>query len=308
MSADEDKYPGESGRRRFVKGVVGGAALAGAGVAGSVSVNSLTTSSGQGGGATEAMAIENIAGPAPRGMPQIPLEIVTESGQRVLKGIWPDVATETQGGIEVTIAEMDLGGKTYSSDWYQYCGIESYEGIKPEYESDNLIRSDSGPPYEWQSELEAGEPIPVSAFEDYESWGNDVGVAGLGKPATATWRSQDTEDTIPVQILRSPLIEQLAETGSAPAPDPLDTNPGYSDGQYQVTNDIQTWLQASTAEGFIAWLNKCTHFCCVPGYKKDPGSAKFDSADEVYCPCHQSVYDPFSIVPTLFTARPRPGD
>ncbi len=302
MSADEDKYPAESGRRRFVKGVVGGAALAGAGAVGSAAINSATTATGAGGGATEAMAIENTAGPAPRGMPQIPVEVVSDNGERVLKGVWPDVKTVEQQGVEVQIAEMELGGKTYSGDWYQYCGIESYEGLKPEYESDNLFRADSAPPYDWQADqLEGGQSVPVGAFSDYETWGNAIGAAGLGKPATATWRSQDTEDTIPVQLLRSPVIEELAETGSAPAPDPGDT-------EYQVTDDVQTWLQASTDEGFIAWLNKCTHFCCVPGYKKDEGAAKFEAADEVYCPCHQSVYEPFSIVPTLFTARPRPSE
>jgi Rieske Fe-S protein len=46
----------------------------------------------------------------------------------------------------------------------------------------------------------------------------------------------------------------------------------------------------------------------VPGYKQTEGSAKFDAEDDVYCPCHQSVYDPFTIVQTLFTARPRPDD
>ena len=66
------------------------------------------------------------------------------------------------------------------------------------------------------------------------------------------------------------------------------------------------WLQASTSEGFIAWLNKCTHFCCVPGYKQAADAARFGGEDGVYCQCHQSVYDPFSIVQTLFIARPRP--
>src|SRR6056297_478780 len=95
MSADEDKYPAESGRRRFVKGVVGGAGLAAVGMTGAVGINSATQSPGSGGGATTAMAIENTAGPAPRGMPQIPVE-VTEEGN--LKGVWPEVQEIEQGG------------------------------------------------------------------------------------------------------------------------------------------------------------------------------------------------------------------
>jgi Rieske Fe-S protein len=223
------------------------------------------------------MAIENTAGPAPRGMPQIPLEIDSEG---YLKGIWPDVGTRTQNGIEIAVAEMDLGGMTYSSEWFQYCGVEAYQGIQPNYESDNYFRSDSGK-YEWQSNTyEAGDRLHIDDFSNYTEWGNGIGDDGLGKPATGTWRSQDSSDTIPIQVIRSPLIEEAAREDE--------------------------WLGASTAEGFIAWLNKCTHFCCVPGYKQAADAAKFNAEDDVYCQCHQSVYDPFTVVPTLFTARPRP--
>ncbi|SHG76379.1 cytochrome B [Halobaculum gomorrense] len=296
MSADDDKYPGESGRRRFVKGVVGGAALAGVGATGSAAVNSLTTSPGKGGGQTQAMAIENTDGPAPRGMPQIPVEIDSDG---LIKGVWPEVKTETQGGVQIKVAEMELGGQTYSSEWFQYCGVETYQGIQPTYESQNYFHVGSSPAYQWQSEqMSAGDRFNVDLFSNYESWGNGVGVQGLGKPATGNWRSQDTEDTIPVTILRSPVIEQLAEDGQARG----------ADGEtYEVPSNVQTWLQASTAQGFMAWLNKCTHFCCVPKWKSE-GGVKFNAANEVYCPCHQSIYEPFSIVPTLFTARPRPSE
>jgi Rieske Fe-S protein len=279
----DDKYPEESGRRRFVKGVVGGAALAGVGVTGSVAINSATTSPGAGGGATEAFAIKNIAGPAPRGMPQIPIEIDSEG---YLKGVWPEVKTVTQGGRQIQIAETSDykgSGVTYTSAWFQYCGVESYQGIDPGYESDNYFHSGSNPGYNWQAEAkESGDRFHVDDFSNYKTWGNGIGQAGIGKPATGTWRSQDASNVIPVQIVRSEKIEQAAQN------DP--------------------WLQASTSEGFIAWLNKCTHFCCVPGYKTLEGAAKFNAADDVYCPCHQSVYDPFTVEQTLFTARPRPTE
>ncbi|GAB7095822.1 ubiquinol-cytochrome c reductase iron-sulfur subunit [Halolamina litorea] len=286
MSADEDKYPAESGRRRFVKGVVGGAGLAAVGMTGAVGVNTATTSPGEGGGSTTAMAIENTAGPAPRGMPQIPVEVDDEG---YVKGVWPEVEEVDQGGRTVEVAEMEMGGKTYSSEWFQYCGVESYQGIVPSYESENYFRSDSGPGYEWQSsELEGGDRLNVEMFDDYESWGNGIGDSGLGKPATGRWRSEDTENTIPIQVIRSPIIEDIAN------------------GNTDADQSIVDWLSASTDQGFIAWLNKCTHFCCVPGYKQDPSSSTFNGEDGSYCACHQSVYDPFSIVETLFVARPRP--
>ena len=277
MSAD-DKYPEESGRRRFVKGVVGGSALAGVGALGTVTVNSATASPGAGGGSTQAWAIENTDGPAPRGMPQIPIEIDSEG---YIKGVWPDVETVTQGGRQVQVAEMDLGGSTYSSEWFQYCGVEGYAGIQPGYESDNYLRTGSNPAYDWQSNSkEEGDRFHVDDFSDYEEWGNGIGTAGTGKPASGRWRSEDADDVVPIQLLRSTRIEEAAQDNE--------------------------WLQASTDQGFIAWLNKCTHFCCVPGYKESADAARFGNADGVYCQCHQSIYDPFSLVQTLFVARPRP--
>ena len=131
-----------------------------------------------------------------------------------------------------------------------------------------------------------GDQVHVDDFSDYETWGNEVGRDGLGKPAMATWRSQDVpaSGTMPVQIIRSTRIEELVDRGDQ-------------------------WLQASTEQGFVANLNKCTHFCCVPAFKANPGSAKFGAADDIYCQCHQSVYDPFSLVRESFVALPRPeGD
>ncbi|WP_224448928.1 ubiquinol-cytochrome c reductase iron-sulfur subunit [Haloprofundus salilacus] len=276
--SDSDKYPAESGRRRFVKGVVGGATLAGVGALGTTTINAATNASGAGGGSTQAYSIENVAGPAPRGMPQIPIEIDDEG---YIKGIWPEVQTVEQNGVEVQLARMQLGGTTYSSEWFQYCGVESYEGLNPSYESDNYFLSGSAPPYSWQQEEKSeGDRFNISDFEDYETWGNGIGQAGIGKPASGTWRSEDAEDVIPIQMIRSKRIEEAAKNNQ--------------------------WLQASTSQGVIAWLNKCTHFCCVPGYKTTGSSATFGGANAVYCQCHQSVYDPFSIVQTLFVARPRP--
>jgi Rieske Fe-S protein len=288
--SDSDKYPEDSGRRRFVKGVVGGAALAGVGAAGATTINSATSASGKGGGSTQAWAIENTAGPAPRGMPMIPVEI---DGDGNLQGVWPEPSTTTQNGVSIQIAEIEDykgSGTTYSTEWFQYCGVESYEGIQPGFDGDNFFRSGSSPAYTWQQEeLSQGDQLNVDHFQDYESWGNDVGTAGLGKPATGTWRSQDTEDTIPIQVIRSPVVEEIAN------------------GERDVPDAVQQWIAAATDQGFIAWLNKCTHFCCVPGWKQSADAAKFGNANHVYCQCHQSLYDPFSIVQTLFTARPRPA-
>ncbi|WP_330632592.1 ubiquinol-cytochrome c reductase iron-sulfur subunit [Halocatena halophila] len=278
-SNDSDKYPTESGRRRFVKGVVGAASLSTVGVTTGIGTTSLTSSTGEGGGVTQFKAIENTGGPAPRGMPQIPLEIADNG---TIRGVWPESKTVEQAGKEITVAEMDIAGVTYSTEWFQYCGVQTYQGVRPDADQPNEFKSAPESPYEWQAnELSAGDNLTVDHFSDYQDWGNDIGEGGLGKPAMATWRSEDTDNTIPIQLLRSTRIEEMAQN------DP--------------------WLEATTAQGFIAWLDKCTHFCCVPGFKAFPGSEKFGAEDQVYCQCHQSSYDPFSIVDKTFTALPRPA-
>jgi Rieske Fe-S protein len=287
--SESDKYPEDSGRRRFVKGVVGGAALAGVGAAGATTINSATSSSGAGGGSTQAWAIENTDGPAPRGMPVIPVEL---DGEGNVRGVWPEASSTTQNGVSIQVAEIEDykgSGTTYSTEWYQYCGVESYEGVQPAYDGDNYFRSGTSPAYTWQQEeLSQGEQLNIEHFQDYREWGNGIGTPGIGKPATGTWRSQDTEDTMPIQVIRSPIVEEIAN------------------GERDVSDQVQAWVSASTQDGFIAWLNKCTHFCCVPGWKQSASAATFGDADQVYCQCHQSLYDPFSLVRTLFTARPRP--
>ena len=281
MSAD-DKYPDSSGRRRFVKGVVGSAALAGVGTATTGMINTTTNPSGAGGGITQYYGIENTDGPAPRAMPQIPIEIDADG---FLMGVWGEPTEVTEGGNTFVRAETEIGGITYSNEWFQYCGVQTYPGLDPEADQDNYFRYATNPPYEWQQEeVNAGDRVHVDDFSDYADWGNDIGRAGVGKPAFATWRSEGVppQNTMPVQVIRSTRIEQAAEANE--------------------------WIGASTAEGFIANLDKCTHFCCVPGFKSFGDSAKFDAEDQIYCQCHQSVYDPFSVVQRSFVALPRPEE
>lgn len=290
MSSNRDKYPTESGRRRFVKGVVGSAALGSVATGGATAVGLTTSSSGVGGGITEYFGIANIDGPAPRAMPLIPVEI---EGDGTIKGVWPETRTATIQGEEVTLAEMDLGGTTYSSSWFQYCGVQTYAGINPEADQDDVFRAEVGT-YDWQSDMDNGQALNIADFADYEEWRNDVGRGGLGKPGKAKWRSEgDNVQTIPVQVLRSPEVPKMIA----------------GEGKYaNLPGDVRTFLDAATEQDIMAWLNKCTHFCCVPGFKAYPGSARFDAENEVYCQCHQSVYDPFQPVRRQFTALPRPGE
>lgn len=277
-----DKYPAASSRRRFVRGVVGSAALAGVGTATSTVVDSLTSRPGIGGGATVYRGAERVGGPAPRGLPQVPVEV---DGEGYLKGIWPETRTVEVEGREVVVAEMELAGQTYTSRWYQYCGIQSTPGIEPAADRDNTLHYTRSSNYDWQNEeTQGGQPLHISEFQDYETWAEPIGQGGLGKPAQARWRSEDEDarDVIPIQVIRSPLVEEMAQDDE--------------------------WLAASTDQGFIAYLNKCTHFCCVPGWKTYRDSPQYDAEDLIYCQCHQSRFDPFSIVTQTFFAFPLPEE
>jgi Rieske Fe-S protein len=278
-----DKYPPASGRRHFVKGVVGSAALSSIVAAGGTAIQSATSAQGIGGGSTTYVGIQNTAGPAPRGLPLVPIEI-TDDG--VLKGRWPTVETaETRDGTEYKVAREHLGGMEYSSKWFQYCGVQSFAATQPDADADNRLLNKGG--YVWANDIEIGEPLTVDDFADYEEWGNGVGQDGLGKPLNAKWR--DTEDgrAMSVEVLRTPELPKMIA----------------GDGKYSsISPEVREFLDAATARDCMAWLDKCTHFCCTPGFKTSDYAG---AADGVYCQCHQSVYDPFSPVKRGFVALPR---
>jgi Rieske Fe-S protein len=285
MPADEDKYPTQSGRRRFVKGVVGSAALAGVTAGGAAALESATNRSGAGGGPTQYVAIEMEDGPAPRGMPLIPIDI--QDGE--LGGLWPEVSEVTQGGRTITVAQQDVGGMTYSSAWFQYCGLQGFPSVQPGADADTRFLASGG--YDWMEDVEEGAPLTVDMFDDYEQWGNGIGRNGLGKPARGTWRNMEGSRPMPIQILRSPEIPKMVN----------------GEGRYSsIPTPVRNFLDAATDQNFMAWLNKCTHFCCTPqGFK----TSTYENADDrAYCQCHQSIYNPFNPVQAQFVALPRPGD
>jgi Rieske Fe-S protein len=281
-----DKYPSDSGRRRFVKGVVGSAALSGVGVGGAATVNLATQPAGGGGGPTEFVGIQLQGGPAPRGMPYIPIEI-EDNGD--IRGVWPEAEEVTEDGVTFLQAEQEVGGRTYSTEWFQYCGRQQSEGIQPDADQDNYFRSvaPGDARHEWQADqLGGGDTLNVEHFSDYETWGNEFGRDGVGKPAKATWRSDDVpeDEIVPVTVIRSKLIEEKA----------------------QRDDEVGQWYSAASSRGVIAYMNVCTHFCCVPGYKFSESAAQFDIEDGVYCQCHQSQYDPFTPEFDTFVSLPRP--
>jgi len=70
-----------------------------------------------------------------------------------------------------------------------------------------------------------GERIHIDDFDDYDEWGNGIGDDGVGKPASVTWRSQNAETALNVNVIRSSRIEEAVE------------------------NSGDEWLEASTDQG-----------------------------------------------------------
>ncbi|WP_340100989.1 ubiquinol-cytochrome c reductase iron-sulfur subunit [Salinibaculum salinum] len=278
-----DKYPPESGRRRFVKGVVGSSALSAVAASSGMVLNTATSTQGVGGGSVEYVGIRNTDGPAPRGLPIVPLR-TTDDG--TLEGVWPEVETKTRrDGTEVKVAETEIGGFPYSSKWFQYCGVQTLPGAQPGADADNTLRVKGG--YQWARPLETGSPVSVDDFDNYEEWGNGVGDDGIGMPLNVTWRNVEEGRALSVELLRSTEVSKMVA----------------GEGEYgNLPGDVREFLDAATTEDCIAWLDKCTHFCCTPGFK----SSDYPGAENaVYCQCHQSIYDPFTPVKQQFVALPR---
>ncbi|MDY6775640.1 MAG: ubiquinol-cytochrome c reductase iron-sulfur subunit [Halobacteria archaeon] len=271
----DDNYPNQ-GRRRFVKSMVGAGVLGSVAAAGYSSVDLLTQKSGVGGGSIKYRGIKIVEGPAPRGMSQIPLKI--EGGEIIGRAPSPSGG---KGNPTLSIAGFD-----YSLDWFQYCGVQNYPGVQPEFESDNKFKYSARG---WHSDRE-GDVMKVSDFDDWQSYVGraDNATEGLGKPAWGTWRSEGVEKTIPVAVIKTDKQRLLDNANS--------------DQQRQ-------WIEETCPQGFIGWINKCTHFCCVPqGFQtSDFGcGGGVCAANKVYCQCHQSRYDPFNVVDDTMIALPRP--
>ncbi|MFC7138085.1 hypothetical protein ACFQRB_19660 [Halobaculum litoreum] len=111
-----------------MKGVLGGAVLAGFGATGSAAVNSLTSPQGTGGGVTQYVGNTLIDGPAPRGMPQVPVRIDDEG---YIRGVWPTVGQAEQGGRQVSVAEMEPAASSTRASGSSTAASRTPKGSSP---------------------------------------------------------------------------------------------------------------------------------------------------------------------------------
>jgi Rieske Fe-S protein len=249
-------------RRTFVKTCVGVAA------GGAIAASGLSMAAGlaiprkAGGALIRYYGAHRVGGPAPRGVPLIPITV--EDGKFVGK---------------TSIPKFEGEGEQNVLDWYKYCGHASAPGLSPEFTKDNTLTY-----FIAEEKLKAitpwfkdflGEPIRPEHFPA-DNFG-----------ASFVWRSKGQAGT---SLISGVIIRAQPEgttlgpnftTSVKPPAKPLKSKDEYDFVRKNVHH-----------ENFIAVSTYCTHFCCVPGYREAEALARpRDAWDNMFCTCHNSNYD-----------------
>ncbi len=202
--------------------------------------------------------------PAPYGLPLIPLEITDDGALRGVPDAFPD-----------------------QLKWYRYCGNERTPGAHPVWDGDDLIRyhvieaQRADGPDAWYGdhldEIARWQHLPQHTadplFQDYP---------GTGAPFR--WRSggMPPEATLTGILLRIPQ-DELGFTASVPRP---------------IQEDLQAWMPQHPEDGeslLVACASMCTHYCCKARFHSDRIAEQRGAGDTIFCTCHFSRYDPFTI-------------
>jgi len=243
-------------RRSFVKtcvGVAGAGALAAAGL-GIAAGTAIPRKPG--GSLIRYYGAHRVAGPAPRGVPYIPVTV--ENGVFVGKPVFagPD------------------GEEVNALDWYKYCGHAGAPGLRLDFTNDNTLTYFEKEDYKkltpWFKDY-YGEPIRPEHFPD------------VGFGAAFIWRSagQSGANILSGVLIKAPPREvRYAQSVVSPAK-PLKDEAEFEHVRKEVFH-----------ESFIAVSTFCTHFCCVPGYREAEQLARPRNAwDNMFCTCHNSNYN-----------------
>ena len=244
-------------RRSFVKtcvGVAGAGALAASGLG---MAAGLAIPRRAGGALIRYVGAHKVAGPAPRGVPYIPITI--QDGKFVGRPVIPT---------------MDGAGEVNVLDWYKYCGHAGAAGLQPDFTDDNTLtyfiaeeKLHAITP--WYKDL-LGQPVRPEHFP------------GDGFGAGFTWRSQGQSGTA---VLTGVIIKAAAQELSLASSTVAPARPIQAEEFEYVKKEV-------FHEGFIGVSTFCTHFCCIPGYREAEGLARPRGAwDNMFCTCHNSNYN-----------------
>lgn len=244
-------------RRSFVKTCVGAASAGALAASGLGLAAGLAIPRRAGGAVLNYYGAHRVAGPAPRGVPYIPVTV--ENGVFVGKTSIPG-----RDGGEVNVLE-----------WYKYCGHAGAPGLNPDFTEDNTLtyfiaeeKLKSITP--WFKDL-LGKPIRPEDFP----------ADGFG--ASFIWRSagQSGPNVLTGVLIKAPNREiELVSSVVAPAK-PIRDEDEFA---YVRENIFH--------ENYIGVSTFCTHFCCIPGYREAEALARpRDAWDNMFCTCHNSNYN-----------------
>jgi Rieske Fe-S protein len=169
-----------------------------------------------------------------------------------------------------------LGGESVL-DWYKYCGHEDTDGLQEDYEpqDEKLVYPPDKGGDRWFADYQ-GEPMKKEHFEE------------VNQGAPVRWRSYGKEGN---NIISAVVLK-------------VDPESIAFEGVDQALVE-----EAGLAEGFVGFVTFCTHFCCVPGWKHAPEQAKPRNAwDNLFCTCHYSVYDPFTLTDESYVLKKKVGE
>ncbi|HVL47531.1 MAG TPA: hypothetical protein VM889_03145 [Candidatus Thermoplasmatota archaeon] len=257
-------------RRSFVKIAVGaGAGAVLAGTAAAFTKPALIPRDA-GTGNVRYYGAHRIGGPAPRGVPLIPITIGDDGVFRGLPSF-----------------EDPDGNAVNALDWYKYCQHQSAAGLDPAFKSDNTLTYFAAEDKLKNAEVLSnmwfrdllGQPVNISHFtEDYQG-------------AAFLWRSEGQSGT---SLLTGAIIRYPKDTIHFPQSDLKSPAKAIKEGHDAIKDSIMVTRGNSTFVGVSLF---CTHFCCAPGWREAEKQAKAKDAWEMlFCTCHLSIYDVRSIV------------
>jgi Rieske Fe-S protein len=202
--------------------------------------------------------------PAPYGLPLIPLRI--------------DPTGDLHGVPDAAPSQLD---------WYRYCSHERAPGLREEFASTNALTyfteaRDVEGERPWYADR-IGQTVNANHFPERETLTLFEQQPGVGAPFA--WRSAgvDREDILTGIVVRAP-AHRLRFTERV-------------DPEVRTTIEAE-WFPRDPArpdQMFLAFCSFCSHFCCVPGFHAAKAAVNKGFADKVFCTCHDSRYDPFTI-------------
>jgi Rieske Fe-S protein len=203
-----------------------------------------------------------VAGPAPRGIPYIPITV--QDGVFVGRTSVPNYES---GEPDINVLE-----------WYKYCGHSGAPGLQPGFSEDNTLTYLPKEEYDhlitpwFKAYLD--QPVRLEHFPA-DNFG-----------AAFKWRSQDQggSNVLTGIIARVPRSQMQLIASAVPPAKPI--------SQAEFDWALENIFHVEGNSVYVGVSSFCTHFCCAPGYREAEKLARPRAAwDNIFCTCHNSNYN-----------------